>query len=358
MYSAMEHLKQLLRSFLQFKTIQSGQFYLWIATLVFAASSALTRKLNLIGHDHLIDGRNPISLCNILFVGNLCALIVMISLFSKDWKWEEVKKIRSRDWLSLSVIGLISGALVPALVFTALDQTSVTNVVIISRLEVPISLFLNIFVLGIQINRYTFWGAIASLLGVIVTAWLSPHTIAAMMSATSFGMGQGELLVGISAILLAIANLLTKIYLKTVPLGIFLVMRTGIGTIVFFTLAQILYGPHHFMDVFSPFLWGWVMVYSLIIVVIGQLCWFNAQKKSTFAELTLATAIQPIISILMALIILGEFPKIPQFVGGSILLGGIALSAIGTLRDTRKMPMLMEMKPSTWMPIESDFRGV
>jgi drug/metabolite transporter (DMT)-like permease len=97
-----------------------------------------------------------------------------------------------------------------------------------------------------------------------------------MMAPASFGMGQGEVLVGISAILLAIANLLTKIYLKTVPLGIFSVMRTRIGTIVFFILAQILYVPHHFMDIFSPFLWGWVMIYSLIIVVIGQLCWFNA----------------------------------------------------------------------------------
>ena len=358
MYSAMEYLKQVLRSFSPLRLVQSGHFYLWTATLVFAASSALTRKLNLIGHEHLIEGRNPISLCNILFVGNLCALGVMISLFSKDWQWEKVKKIRPRDWFSLSLIGLISGALVPALVFTALDQTTVTNVVIISRLEVPISLVLSIFILGIRINRYTLFGAIASLLGVIITAWLSPHVVASMMGTTSFKMGTGEVLVAISAIILAIANLLTKIYLKTVPLGIFSVMRTGIGTIVFFIIAQILYGPHHFMDVFSPFLWGWVMVYSLIIVVVGQLCWFNAQKISTFAELTLATSIQPIISIVMAFIILSEIPKIPQFVGGSILLVGIALSAIGTLRDTKKTSMIMEMKPSNFMPMESDFRGV
>ena len=349
----MERLTQFLRSILQ-----SGHFYLWIGTFVSAASSALTRKLNLIGHDHLIDGRNPISLCNILFVGNLCALVVMISLFYKDWKWEEVKKIRSRDWLSLSVIGLIAGALVPALVFTALSQTNVTNVVIIGRLEVPISLAFSVFILGIQINRYTFFGAIASLLGIIITALLSPHTVAAMMSSASFGMGRGEILVGISAILLAIANLLTRIYLKTVPLGIFSVVRTGVGTIVFFILAQALYGPHHFVDVFSPFLWGWVMIYSLIIVVIGQLCSFNAQKKSTFAELTLASAIHPIISIVMAFIILGEFPKIPQFVGGGILLVGIMLSAIGTLRDNREVSMLREMRPINNLSRSPDFHGV
>jgi drug/metabolite transporter (DMT)-like permease len=351
----MGQLNQFLRS--QFNGSHSSSLYLWIATIVFAASSALTRKLNLIGHDHLIDGRNPISLCNILFVGNLCALMVMIMLFSKDWTWPQVKKIRLRDWLNLSLIGLISGALVPGLVFTALEQTTVTNVVIISRLEVPISLVLNVVILGIRINRYTLLGAIVSLLGVILTAWLTPPAIMPMMG-IPLGMGQGEFLVGISAILLAIANLLSKIYLKTVPLGIFSVVRTGIGTIVFFMIAQSLYGPHHFMDVFSPFLWGWVLVYSVIIVVVGQLCWFNAQKISTFAELTLATSMQPMIAIFMAFIILGEIPKTPQFVGGTVLLMGIVWSAIGTLRDTRKVPMLMEMKPSNWMPMESDFRGV
>ena len=51
----------------------SGQAYLWLAIIIFGASSAVTRKLTEIGAQHFIDGRNPISLCNVLFVGNLCA---------------------------------------------------------------------------------------------------------------------------------------------------------------------------------------------------------------------------------------------------------------------------------------------
>ena len=38
--------------------------YLWIATLIFAASSSVTRQLTELGTQHLVDGRNPISLCN------------------------------------------------------------------------------------------------------------------------------------------------------------------------------------------------------------------------------------------------------------------------------------------------------
>ena len=77
--------------------------------------------------------------------------------------------------------------------------------------------------------------------------------------------------------------------------------------------------------------------------------------------MTLATAIQPMIAILMAFIILGEFPKIPQFIGGSILLVGIALSAIGTWRDKRQDTTISRfagVKAANLLPIQSDFRGV
>jgi drug/metabolite transporter (DMT)-like permease len=329
-----------------------GHFYLWIATLIFAASSALTRKITTIGQSHLIDGRNPISLCNVLFVGNLCALAVMIWLFAADWQWSKLRRLRRRDWLSLAVIGLLSGALGPALIFAALDRTSVTNVVIISRLEAPLSLFLSFVLLGSRINRYTLLGAIVAFLGVAVTALLLPEPMA------SFHVGQGEAMVGIAAIILAIADVLSKIYLKTVSLGIFAVMRTAIGTIVFFMLAQVLYGSNHFAEVFSPFLWAWMAIYSFLIVIIGQLSWFTAQKVVTTAESTLANAFQPLIAIVMAFVILGEVPMLAQFVGGGILLLGIGLSAIGTIHDTKQRPSPIAMTPAEWLNMSSDYRGI
>lgn len=345
---------------------QTGQFYLWVATLVFAASNALTRKLNMIGHSHLIDGRNPISLCNVLFVGNLCALVVMLCLFSKDLRGPEIRTLRRRDWASLVLIGLLSGALVPALIFSALDRTSVANVVIIGRLEPPLSLMLSFLFLGIRFNRYTFLGAVLACIGVSVTAVLSPQTTTMMMS--GFRIGQGEVMVGIAAIILAIANVLSKVYLKTVSLGLFSIVRTVIGTIVFFVIAQVLYGPHHFMDVLSPFLWGWMVIYSLFIVVIGQLCSFKAQKTSTVAELTLASSFQPLIAIFMGFLILGEVPIMAQWIGGSILMLSIGLSAIGTIReayhrqeklDQEKLDQKKtEMTLVDGLKMGSDFRGV
>jgi hypothetical protein len=55
-----------------------GQAYLWLAILIFGASSSVTRKLTEIGASQFMHEHNPISLCNVLFVGNVCALGIML----------------------------------------------------------------------------------------------------------------------------------------------------------------------------------------------------------------------------------------------------------------------------------------
>jgi len=108
-----------------------GQIYLWIAILVFGASSAVTRKLTQIGAQHFVDGRNPISLCNVLFVGNLCALIVLLFVYGKQWNQENLQKLSKKDWFALTMIAILSGAVVPSLIFQALAITRVNNIILV-----------------------------------------------------------------------------------------------------------------------------------------------------------------------------------------------------------------------------------
>ena len=54
-----------------------GRTYLWIAILIFAAAASVVARLVDIGEANLIDGRNPISFCNLLFAGNLVTLFAL-----------------------------------------------------------------------------------------------------------------------------------------------------------------------------------------------------------------------------------------------------------------------------------------
>jgi drug/metabolite transporter (DMT)-like permease len=333
-----------------------SSIYLAIAVLIFAASSSVTRKIVEIGQTNLIDGRNPISLCNVLFVGNLCALGLMILIFHPDWKLKKLKAIRRKNWILLTMTGILSGAIAPALIFTALGQTNITNIVLIGRIEPILTLLLSFLLLGSQINPWTMAGSLVSLAGVGATVFFGSS--GQMMNLGEFQLGLGEICIAIAAIITSISTIIGKRQLQSIPLGIFTIYRNILGTTIFFLLATFLYGIHHFVDVFSPFLWQWMLIYAAIIVVVGQLCWLAGLTKATPTELNLASLLNPIVAIIMAFFILGEVPTQAQYLGGSLLLVGVILSFIGNSYQSKINRELTKSSSIEKMDTSIGFRGI
>jgi drug/metabolite transporter (DMT)-like permease len=241
-----------------------AQMYLAIAVLIFAASNSVTKKIVEIGQSHAIDGRNPISLCNVLFVGNICALGLMTLIFHQDWQPHTLKALSRKDWISLTITGILSGAII---------------------------------------------GAIATVVG--------------------------------------------KLQLQSIPLGIFTIYRNILGTVIFFLLANLLYGLNHFVEVLSP-----MIVYAAVIVVTGQLCWLAGLKNATATELNLASLFNPIAAIIMAYFILGEAPTLAQYLGGSLLLVGMILGFVGNLNQAKINRQLVNSSLREAMSTAIGFRGV
>ncbi|MEM7553174.1 MAG: DMT family transporter [Cyanobacteria bacterium P01_A01_bin.84] len=333
----------------------SGQLFLWIAVIIFGAANAITRLLTEIGEQNLIAGRNPISFCNLLFVGNICALLLLIAVYYRQLTISNFKQVSLKDWLNMSVVAAFSGALAPALIFMALDKTMVTNVVLIGRIETPLALALSAWFLKTRVNIWTILGAVISLLGV-VTIFLLQGIWENMMSPNIFTtVGVGEIMSAIAALALAIATTISQARLQQIPLGIFSVYRTALATIIFFTIVMILYEPNHFMDVFSPFLWKWMLVYSAVIVVMGQLSWFTGLKKSTPSDVSLVSSFTPVAGILAAFFILGEIPTAAQYVGGAVILTGIFLNQVGIQQqNTQNIPA----SPPQEMKTSNGFKGL
>ena len=315
---------------------KSGRTFLLLAIVIFGAANAITRKLTELGASNLIDGRNPVSFCNVLFIGNLIAFILLLIIYQRQWRWQNLKQISFKSWLVLTLVAVLGTVIVPTLIFTALAITNVNNVVLIGQIDTPLVLALSVWLLKSRVNKWVIWGAIISFIGVTLTVLLrSPE--AGESSVMSMTLGRGELLTIIAAIFKAVANLISKVSLREIPLGIFSVFRMFLGTIIFFVLASWLYGMEHFIDVASPFLWQWMLLYSAVIVVGGQLLWFSGLKLSSASEVSLATAFNPIAGILAAYFILGEAPTIAQYIGGTIILLGIAFNQIGVLHLNKKV---------------------
>jgi drug/metabolite transporter (DMT)-like permease len=336
-----------------------GHIYLWLAIPIFGSSSAVTRKITEIGAQHLMDGRNPISYCNVLFVGNLCALFVLIAIHRKQWHRNTLKQISAQEWIGLVIVAILAGALAPGLIFQALSITPVTNVLLLGRLEPPLTLALSIWILHDRLNRWEVLGSIVAFTGVVLTIVLQPP-MSKMLPVAGFQVGIGELMAVSGAICLSIATIVAKKHLAHVPLGIHNTVRTGLGTIVYFGLAVWMYGFDHFMDVLSPFLWQWMLVYSLVIVVIGQSLWNQGFRISSIATASLISSFAPIVGIFAAYLILGEVPTRAQYIGGIVILLGLFLGQVGITARTDRLKSIGVSSTEIEQEIEGrmGFKGI
>ena len=252
----------------------------------------------------------------------------------------------------------LAGAFAPALFFSALERTTVNNVILIGRIEPPLVLALSIFLLRERVNRWVIVGAIVSFIGVGLTVFI-PDPNLEMINMAGFQIGIGEFMVAGGAISAAVATIISKLSLRNISLGFFNVYRTFVSTIIFFIIVTLLFGIGHFMDVFAPIIWQWMLLYSLVIVVGGQFCWFSGLKKSGASEISLANSFAPIAGVLAAYFILGEVPTAAQYIGGSVIILGIILNQIGV---SKIQPQPLELPPSDRSAEELDrtvgYKGV
>ena len=335
-----------------------GHIYLFLAILIFGASNSITRALTEIGSQNLIRGSNPVSFCNVLFVGNLCALLVMILIYRNQWNIRSLKRLSWKDWRSLIAVAILSGAIAPALTFEALARTMVTNVVLIGRIEPPLFLALSVWLLGERVNTWKIAGAIVSFAGIIVTVFLQGLWEDMMNPEVFLSLGFGEMLAAAGAVALAVSTIFSKLRIDHIPLGIYTIFRTALGTVIFFCIALYVYGSNHFMDVFSPLLWQWMLVYGAVIVAAGQSSWFTGLKKSTASVASLASSFTPIVAIVAAYFILGEAPTLAQYIGGSIIIVGIIISQIGVSRQNSAITDTTKSRSDKEMETKIGFRGL
>ncbi len=312
-----------------------GKIYLFFAVFILSSANPVIRKLTKIGSQHLIDGQNPISFTNVLFVGNIFGLIVLTLIYRRQLNFNSIKQLALPDYLSIIVVALLSGVIAPGATFQALSHTTVTNVILIGRIEPPIFLGLSVWLLGEKINAWKIAGAIVSFAGVMTTVFLQSIWEDLTSPEVFSTVGIGEIFAGIAAVALAVSCIISKTRLARIPIGVYMVFRTTLSTLIFLFAVLSIRGTNHFTEsIFSPFLWQWMLIYGAIIIGFGQTFWFKGLKKSSNSMVAIARAFNPIAGIFAAYVILRETPTSAQLIGGSIILVGIVLSYFGNWSQT------------------------
>ena len=316
-----------------------GSALIWIAVIAYASSNSIVSLLADIGRQHPVMGRNAITLCNLLFLGSLISLVPMVFMFHKDWTKENIRSLSRKDWGVLTVSAVLSSAITPMLFFIALDYTSVTNIVLIGRIEPPLFLLATFFFLKERLDPFAFAAGIIALIGAVVI-------IALKGDGAAFTFGKGEIATVFATLSFIASTLVSRVGLKGIPLGIFSIYRTVLGTIIYYFLALYLYGPNHFQDLFSAVVLKWVWVYAIVVIMIGQFSWNLGLKHARSGDVSLATSFSPLAALVIAMVLLGEDPGAGLIPGGLIILSAIGVGQYGRIRQNNKEAKLVQTEPA------------
>ncbi len=300
-----------------------GAGLIWLSVFLFACSSSVIRVLADLGQQNPIDGRNPISFCNVLCAGNISALVAVLIVFRRQVAPRRFHELPRSAWITVALLALGTGVIAPWLLFEAIQETMVTNVILVSQVEPPLMLLLFCLLHGERVSVLSWVGAVVCVSGVVLSVILS--------RGGGFMVGKGEIYAALAATVFAVSTVFARPRLENLPLGILMTVRYVLGTIIFFALAISTRGAVHFIDMTSPLLWKWTALYGVVIVFGGQLAWYTGMRTSRALDITLATAAAPLIGIVAAALILSEQPVLGHYVGGAVLLIGISLGIFGSI---------------------------
>ena len=294
----------------------------WVAVLIYASSNSIITLLTNIGAENLINGRNAISFCNLLFLGSLISLIPMVFFFWRDWTIKNLRALTKMDWVFLTTSAFLSSALTPGLFFFALEHTTVTNVVLIGRIDPPLFLLAATIFLKEELDLWALTGGLIALVGAVLI-------IALKGEGAMFTLGKGEIAAVFATLSFIASTLVTRIGLKGVPLGIFSIYRTVLGTTIYGAWAMYLFGAYHFQDLLEPIVLKWIWVYAIIVIIIGQFAWNFGLKYARSGDVALATSFSPLAAITIAILLLGEEPGMGLLPGALVIIAGIGVAQYG-----------------------------
>ncbi len=324
----------------------AGALLCWAAVILYAASNSVVSLLVDIGARHPVDGENVVTFANLLVLGSLVSLVPMGLMFWRDWRRETLRQINARSWAFLTLSAVLSSAITPGLFFFALENTSVTNVVIVSRLDPVLFLFAAALFLK---ERLDFWALLSALImlagAFVILVMKSPDG--------SIYIASGEVAAIAATVSFTLSTIVARTCLKEIPLGIFVIFRLIVGTTTYCVYMQTFTSDHSFNDMFQPVLLKWVWVYAILILILGQITWNMGLKYASSKTIALATSFSPVFAILIAMALLNEDPG-PGFLYGIVfMIIGVTVAQYGQRETYAETPgQALELERKT------NFKGV
>ncbi len=293
---------------------KSAVVALFIAITLFSLGAPLVKWLIQNSANLGLHGSNAISFCNVLFVGNLSAAVIVLSYFGVG---QVARGLKVTTWKTRALLfgcGFLA-LFSPALLVIALRHTSATNVILLSRLG-PVF--------------YAVLGAILSKRCISTVEWVGYGFIILSLGAvTIIGEGGalnfGDLLVVVAGGCYCVSAIANRYGLAQAGTPAFVFSRNFVAAIAFGIIAYTQFGWSHFADLVQPQLWLALFAYALVAIAFAQLAWFYALERVSAGTIGTMSIISPATGLLFAWLLVNEHPKSQQWLALLLLLVGTGI---------------------------------
>ena len=302
-----------------------------IALLLSALGTPVLKALVQKGGHFGTAYENAISYCNVLFVGNLCSAAVVFLYFWPPRVVEKAKRITRESWKSLLANTLLGNVIAPMLVISALeDGGNIVTVILLLQTSAVFFTFFSWLMFGETVTWRCVFG-----LGFIVIGLVA---LVALPGTES--LGSTHYYTVAAAMCRALGSCTARKTLEDSEImPVFLVFRNLLGAIGFFILAIQMFGMGHFQDALQPELWPLMLVYGAVIVVLGQLTWFQAVSRLPTETISTWGTVTPGLAMAFAYMLLGEIPSSVQWLSLLVVVAGLLIA--------KSRPRQQELSQST-----------
>ncbi|PWB33062.1 EamA family transporter [Pseudomonas sp. SDI] len=231
------------------------------------------------------------------------------------------------------ILGVLGMAVYQSLAYFAAAITTATNMGIILSLMPLMSLALAIISLGQRLTAGALVGAVVSFAGVLLV--VSGGSFATVLE---HGLNLGDAMMLIATLAYAVySTLLKKWQLRLPPLQL-LYLQVLVAIVVLLPLY--LMSPHSGLGLGNISL---VLYACVLASMIAPLAWMRAVSRLGPSRTTLFFNLLPIVTALIASVVLGEQLALYHLVGGLLTLAGVVLAE----RWTTPLRRLKAQPPST-----------
>ena len=214
------------------------------------------------------------------------------------------------------ILGVLGMAVYQSLAYFAATMTSATNMGIILSLMPLMSLAMAIISLGQRLTAGALVGALLSFAGVLVV--VSSGSLGALLQ---HGVNLGDAMMLIATLAYAIYSTLLKKWQLRLPPLVLLYLQVLVAVVVLFPLYVM--SPKTGLTLQNIPL---VLYACLLASMLAPLAWMQAVQRLGPSRTTLFFNLLPLITALIAAVVLKEQLAMYHLVGGLLTLGGVILS--------------------------------